>query len=294
MPGYVKKALDRFQHNTKTRPKHSPHAWQRPQYDKQPQMTPDFDDSVILPQSELTRIQEIAGTFLFYGRAIDSTIMVALGIIASKQSKGTHATAQAVTQLLNYTAAHPGATVHYHASDMCLHIHSDASYLSEAHARRRAGGTFFLSNKPADPSNPTNNPPPPYNGPIHTISAIMANVMASATEAEFGALFHNARDAVPLRTTLVEMGHPQPATPIQTENACAAGIYNETVKQSRSKAINMRFYWIRDRIKQGQFLVYWAPCTNNLADYFTKYHSPAHHKLVRSRYLFELHKPVPG
>jgi hypothetical protein len=144
-------------------------------------MTPDVDDSVILPPSELTRIQENVGTFLFYGRAIDSTMLVALGTIASKQSKGTYSTAQAVTQLLNYAAAHPDATVRYHASDMCLHIHSDASYLSEAHARSRAGGTFFLSHKPAAPSNPANNPPPPYNGPIHIISAIMANVVASAT-----------------------------------------------------------------------------------------------------------------
>jgi hypothetical protein len=186
-------------------------------------MTPDFDNSAILPQSELTRIQEIVGTFLFYGRAIDSTVMVALGTIVSKKSKGTRATAKAVTRLLNYAAAHPDATVRYHTSDMCLHIHSDASYLSEAHARSRAGGTFFLSNKPADPSNPTNNPPPPYNGPIHTISAIMANVMASATEAEFGALFHNARDAVPLRPPSSKWGiHNRPPLSKETKHALQA------------------------------------------------------------------------
>jgi hypothetical protein len=219
MPGYLKKALDCLKYNAHGRPQHSPHACQRPQCGKQPQMTPYFDDYANLPPSELTRIQEIVGTFLFYGRAIDSTMLVALGTIASKQSKGTHATSQAVTQLLNHAAAHPDANVRFHASDMCLHIHSDASYLSEAHARSRAGGTLFLSHKPADPSNPANNPPPPYNGPIHTISAIMANVMTSATESEFGALFHNARDAIPLRTALIEMGHPQPATPIQTDNA---------------------------------------------------------------------------
>lgn len=52
--------------------------------------------------------------------------------------------------------------------------------------------------------------------------------MASATETELGALFYNAKYAAMLRTTLIEMGHPQPATPIQTDNACAAGITNET------------------------------------------------------------------
>jgi hypothetical protein len=69
----------------------------------------------------------------------------------------------------------------------------------------------------------------------------MRNVMASATEAELSAMFHNARDCVPLRIALEEMGHPQAVTPIQTDNTCAAGIANETVKQRRSKAIDMSF-----------------------------------------------------
>jgi hypothetical protein len=123
---------------------------------------------------------------------------------------------------------------------MCLHIHSDASYLSEANAHSRAGGNFLVSAKSADPAKPPSAdiPPPPYNGAIHTISAIMASVVASATEAEFGALFHNSRDAAPIRTALIEMGHPQPATTIQTDNACDSGISNETFKQRRSKAID--------------------------------------------------------
>jgi hypothetical protein len=67
----------------------------------------------------------------------------------------------------------------------------------------------------------------------------MANVMASATEAGFGALFHNARGDIPLQTALIDIWHPQPTIPIQTDNACDAGISNETVKQRRSKAIDM-------------------------------------------------------
>jgi hypothetical protein len=213
-------------------------------------------------------------------------MLVALGTITSQQSKGTQATAQALTQLLNYAAAHPDATVRYHASDMNLHVHSDASYLSEASSRSRAGGIFFLSQRPADPSNPPAPTaiPPPQNGVIHIISTIMRSVMASAMEAELRALFHNARDGIPLRTTLIEMGHDQAATPIQTDNA----------QQRRSKAIDMRFYWIRDRIKQGQFIIHWRKGNNNLSDYFTKHHSPAHHKHISSNYLFEMHKPAPA
>jgi predicted transposase YdaD len=117
--------------------------------------------------------------------------------------------------------------------------------------------------------------------------------MESATKTGLGAIFQNTRDCVPLRLALEEMGHPQAVTPIQTDNACATGITNQTVKQRRSRAIDMRFYWIRDRIKQGQFVIHWRAGKDNLTAYFTKYHSPAHHKLMRSQYLLELHKPAP-
>jgi hypothetical protein len=37
------------------------------------------------------------------------------------------------------------------------------------------------------------------------------------------------------------------------------------------------FYWVKDRVKQGQFHVYWGPGYQNSADFFTKHQSPAHH-----------------
>jgi len=168
------------------------------------------------------------------------------------------------------------ATLRFTASDMILHIHSDASYLSESKARSRAGGFFYLSN---------NSEHPPINGAIHVHSSIMRSILASTTEVEVGALFYNAQDGAMLRTTLTELGHPQPATLIQTDNAVADGIINDRVKQRRSKAIDMRFYWVRDRVRQGQFCIHWKKGSENLADYFTKHHPPAHHKAMRPTYL---------
>ena len=212
-------------------------------------------------------------------------MLVALGSIGSAQAHGTTATAKAATKLLNYAATHPDAAILFKASKMILHIHSDASYLSEPKARSRAGGYFFLSDDTdATQQGPTS---PMLNGAIHIVSSIMGNVMASATEAEVGALFHNAQDACMIRNTLEFLGHKQPATPIQTDNACAEGIVNDTVKQKRSKAIDMRFYWIRDRVRQGQFKVFWAPGKDNHGDYFTKHHPTSHHRRMRPIYLHE-------
>ncbi len=47
----------------------------------------------------------------------------------------------------------------------------------------------------------------------------------------------------------------------------------------------MRFHWLQDLEAQGQFRIYWRPGKTNLADYFTKHHSPAHHVNVRAEFL---------
>ena len=292
MPGYIERALATFLHIPAARPQHSPHAWLPPSYGAAVQYAAPDDTTAPLDAPALRHLQKVIGTLLYYARAVDSTMLVALGSLASAQTNGTAADTIAISQLLNYCAAHPNAVLCFHASGMILHVHSGASYLSEKKARSRSGGIFFLSEDPlVDPlkaPSPTSLPPP-LNGAVHVHSSIMSVVLSSATEAELGALFYNGKEAAMLRTTLHDMGHPQPATPIQTDNACAAGITNLTVKQRCSKAMDMRFYWIKDRVKQGQFLVHWRRGTDNLADYFTKHHSPAHHRAMRSWYLLDLH-----
>jgi len=283
MPGYIAKALQRFDHPAPTSPEDSPHEAAPIQYGAKQQFTADPDMSSPLDPKGIKKLQEIIGTLLYYARAIDNTMLVALGTLAAAQTKGTRATVKACNKLLNYAATHPDAVIRYISSDMQLHIHSDASYLSESQSRSRAGGFFFLSDA-ADVTSP-DAPTPKINGAIHIISTILNNVMASATEAEVGALFHNAQDACSLRNTLIFLGHPQPATPIQTDNACAEGIINDTVKQKRSKAIDMRFYWVRDRVRQGQFNIHWKRGKENLGDYFTKHHPDSHHRDMRPIYL---------
>ena len=48
--------------------------------------------------------------------------------------------------------------------------------------------------------------------------------MALAAEAEYGALFLNVQAAMIIRTSLTEMGHPQPPIPIQVDNYTLVGI----------------------------------------------------------------------
>jgi hypothetical protein len=279
IPGSIERALQRFQHPAPQRPQHAPHAWVKPHYGAKTQCAPLADTSPPLDAADTKRVKEVLGTLLFYARAVDSTMLAAVGSIASQQAKGTKATMEAIIQLLNYCATHPVATIRGIASGMVLWVESDASYLTAPKARSRAAGYHCLSSRPKNPNkapDPTD-PPPPSNGAISILCQIMREVLSGAAEAELASLFHNGKEACPIRITLEETGHPQPQTPLQTDNSTASGISNNTVKQKWSKAIDMRFCWIRDR-KKGIL---------NKADYFTKHHPPSHHQAIRSSCLHD-------
>jgi len=280
--GYVEKALQRFKHCPPNKPQDSPYPYAEPQYGAKVQYTDTPDESRPMDKKETKTLQEIIGTFLYYARAVDLTMLPALGTLASAQTEGTEETLKAVTHFLNYAATHPEAYVRFKKSKMILHGHSDGSHLSEKKSRSRVGGFFWLNGEDnTDPEAPL----PELNGAVHVVCQILKMVTASAAETETAGCFVNGQEACPIRVALNEMGWKQPTTPITTDNSCAEGIINETVKQKRSKAIDMRFYWIRDRVKQGQFRIHWQKGEVNLGDYMTKHHSAKHHKQVRPKYL---------
>jgi hypothetical protein len=87
--------------------------------------------SPALSDKKVNKLQQLTGTLLYYARAVDPTLIMPINVLASEQSNATEVTADKVIKLLNYCNTHPETKIRYHASDMILHIHSDASYLSE-------------------------------------------------------------------------------------------------------------------------------------------------------------------
>jgi hypothetical protein len=70
--------------------------------------------------------------------------------------------------------------------------------------------------------------------------------MSSATKAELAGLYIMARKAVYIRMILEELGHAQPPTPLKTDNAMAGRVINGKVQLKQTKAMDMRFHWLRD------------------------------------------------
>jgi hypothetical protein len=208
-----------------------------------------------------------------------------VNVLASEKTRATAATADKIIKLLNYCTTHPEATLRYHASDMILNIHSDASYLSEREAKSQAAGFFYMGSNTDKDNRFTN-------GAVLIIITVLNHAMSAEAEAEIGAVFLNAKEGTVLRTTLEELGHPQPPKPLQNDNTIDTGYSNGTIKQKCTRAMDMRFYWVKDSFKQGKFHVYWGPVYQNLADYFTKHHLPAHHKRMREIYIHASERPM--
>jgi hypothetical protein len=145
-------------------------------------------------------------------------------------------------QLLDYLSGHSTAKVQFHASDMVLNIHTDALYLSEAKARSRACGIFFMGWMLK------NGEPICMNRVFHLSTTILQFVIASAAEAELGALYQNCQTGIIFRLVFAEMGHPQPKTLVHCDNATAVSIANNTIKHQQSKSMEIRFFWIGDKV----------------------------------------------
>ena len=164
-------------------------------------------------------------------------------------------------RLLQYCARFPNNALVFTACDMPLFIQSDESYLSQPKARSVAGGIFYLGN---------NNQPTTINGPCLSLSTIVPVVVSFVAEAEYAAVFINAKEGASLRAILDSLGYPQPATDILYDDMCAVGLASDTVTPKKTKSIDMQFHWVRDRVRQKQFTVTWRQGAHNLADFFTK------------------------
>ena len=286
MPGYIASTLERLQHDKPVRPQFAPHQWTQPAYGQKLQLAP-IDETPKLDKKGIHYFQSCVGSLLYYARAVDATMLPAINEISGSQASPTQKTMNACKMLLDYAATYPLAIIRYHASDMALHVDSDAAYLVLPNARSRYAGHYILSDTPPpSPAMPT----PKTNGPILTICKTIRGVMTSVAEAKTGGVYSNAQEAIACRISLRALGHPQAATPLKTDNSTSNSFVHANIKQRRSKTWDMRWNWLQDKATHEQLRIYWDKGVNNHADYFTKHHSPTHHLAMRPKYVLNAHQ----
>jgi len=261
MPGAIAKILQRFAHRGPFPQTKSPMIYVAHHPRKGPQMI-EVDSSPLLNAAEILEVQEIVGSLLYYARSVDYTMLPAVNVIGSEMSGPTQRLTPIINRLLAYAATYPDNQLVFHASDMVLEVQSDASFHSRSRGRSVAGGLAYLG---------SGGPPAGFtNGAIFAHCSVLDVVAASAAEAEYGGTFTIGQRAEWQRTILKAIDHPQEATVMYTDNDCAQGLANDSIKIRKAKSIDLRYHWVRDRVRQGHFKVHWLSGANILADFFTK------------------------
>ena len=169
---------------------------------------------------------------------------------------------------------------------MILWVDTDAAFLVHPGAKSQVAGHYMLSDHP---NNLPNSTPPTLTAPVHMICKLIPHVVTSAAEAETGGLFINAQELIPVRHALEALGHPQPPTPLKTDNSTAESFVSKNIKQKKSKTWDMRWNWLRDPKITKLVKIYWDKACKNHADYQTKHHPPSYHKAIRSNYILTGH-----
>ncbi len=236
MPGYIQKKLQEYGHIIPKWIQSCPYSPEPKKNGSEAQSPLPPNSTPKLDEKGIKCIQQIVGSILYCACVINMTVFTALSTIAIEQTKATDTTMGRCMQLLDYLSSNQEAKVRFHASDMIMNIQSDASYLSKKGARSQACGHFFMGWMPKDGE------PIKLNGSFHTNLSIMRFVIASAAEAELGALFHNCQTGMIFWQTLADLGHPQPKTHVHCNNATAVGIGNNTVKHQQSRSMKMQFF----------------------------------------------------
>jgi hypothetical protein len=244
MPAFIDNLLIKFKHPGPRKPQFSPYKCLPISYGAKIQLTPESDTSELRDDSCKHHICKIVGSLLYYARAVDNKLLVALSAIAARQAKVTIATEQAVHLLLDYVATYPNDGIVYRASNMILCAPSDAGFLNELQSWSQAGAHIFLLEDV---------PYPHFNSAVLSIAQIIKFVMASTAKLELAALFITACKMIPHHQTLIDMGWPQPKNPIQTDNSTAAGVVSNTIVPHRSKMMDMCLWWLHCQASQDQF-----------------------------------------
>jgi hypothetical protein len=141
MPGYIKKLLQKYKHKIPKKPQHCPYTPAPKQYGDKAQALLPADISPKLSDKEIKEIQRVVGSILYYMRAVDITILMALSSIASEQMRGWTNMMAKAKQLLDYLAMHPDATIQFRASDIRL-------FVSKSDLSGSGGSKKWTKNRP--------------------------------------------------------------------------------------------------------------------------------------------------
>ena len=258
IPNYKHQALHKFEHPLNPKQINSPLKYIALTYSTKIQYSNPESTTKLPPPSDIPHVQQVIGTLMYYAIEVDNTMIVALGDLVSMESKIKDNTMEAITHLFNYAATHPNVKIQYQNIGMILHIQRDFHYLSVTKSHSHVGRHFLISDNTLTYIHCK------HNIPIHTIEKNLQKCHGFSRQGRNWSHLHQQTGGCTHKNS-PHQAKP-PTTPISNTSwqLHSHGVFQQKIKQKRSKSIYMSFYCLQYHIEQGHFPIYCSPGKGNL------------------------------
>ncbi|KAF1334706.1 Integrase catalytic core protein, partial [Globisporangium splendens] len=177
---------------------------------------------------------------------------------------------QALKRVLRYLQATPTHGIRFFGSGSGELIgYSDADWAGDIETRRSTSGYVFVLN----------------GGCISWRSKKQRTVALSSTEAEYMALSEATQEAVWLKAFMHELGEDagDGALTVFEDNQGAIALAKNPEFHKRTKHIDIRYHFVREKVEDGQVVLEYCPTQEMLADLMTKPIATAQFDTLRTK-----------
>jgi hypothetical protein len=208
-----------------------------------------------VPFNNIKRYQQIIGALIYLSNTIRPDITFSVNFLARKMSEPSQQDYLLAKRILRYLKGTADLKLTFDKKNKVVG-YSDASYAEDKNDRKSTGGYVFNMN----------------GGAISWKSQKQKIVTLSSCEAEYVTLSEAAKEAMWLRKLIRDVDNKKSESPIIIfeDNQSTIKTAKNPIQSERTKHIDVRHHYIRERVEEKKIEVKYVPTTDQVADLLTK------------------------
>ena len=215
----------------------------------------DIGESSPLCAEKRDRFHSLVAKLLYLAKRVRPDLLVSVSFLATRVQCATERDEVKLTRTLKYlnATAHLGLTLEVGESISVLG-YIDASYGVHVDAKSHTGAAITLGK-----------------GVVYAKSTKQKVVSKSSTEAELIGLSDSASQVLWTREFLIGQGYSVDAATVYQDNMSTMALAkNGRSNSERTRHVNIRYFFIKDRVDQGEVNIEYMPTGDMIADVLTK------------------------
>lgn len=197
--------------------------------------------------------REAIGSLLFLSSVSRPDISFAVNVLSRYVNNPSQLHVNAVKRIIRYLINSKDICIKYGESNALIG-YSDSDFARDIDTRHSTTGYIFKMN----------------DGPITWSSQKQKTVALSTTEAEFIATCEAAKEILWLQQLMLELGESFKCITLYVDNQSAIKLLTNPVYHKRTKHIDIKYNFIREKVELGLIKINYVASTYQLADLMTK------------------------